>query len=204
MLKVKVGHAHQKWLEDEENADKWFNMDEKFSAKERRILIVCWVGEAYEELLSSEYDHLRWRVFEKTGCLMTADGSDDNLITPEGLPDYQMPPPMTLLDPQDGVPVPQNVKGVEPMEVEETDQDPTEGELDTAEEEFKLDYEEDRVYERGGVGKKFKVLYDSGWFIGHVKYYNHALGEYKVDFDDGSVDYISPDDIDGIEVIELG
>ena len=35
-------------------------------------------------------------------------------------------------------------------------------------------------------------------------YYNHALSEYKVDFEDGSVDYVSPEDIDGVEVIEIG
>ena len=34
--------------------------------------------------------------------------------------------------------------------------------------------------------------------------YNHALGEYMVDFEDGSVDYVSPEDIDGVEVIEIG
>ena len=63
-------------------------MDQKFSAKERRILIAHWVGEAYQDLCKNEYDNLRWRTFEKTGCLMTADGSGEELITPEGLDNY--------------------------------------------------------------------------------------------------------------------
>ena len=67
-----------------------------------------------------------------------------------------------------------------------------------------MHFEGDRMYEWESVGKKFKILYDSGWFVGKVMYYNHALSEYKVDFEDGSVDYVSPEDIDGVEVIEIG
>ena len=31
---------------------------------------------------------LRWRAFEKTGCLITMDGTNDNLIMPEGSHNY--------------------------------------------------------------------------------------------------------------------
>ena len=63
--------------------------------KERRILIthIYWIGEAYEKLTSVKYDHLRLRVWEKTGCMITADESDDQLINPEGLKNYVVPPP---------------------------------------------------------------------------------------------------------------
>ena len=32
----------------------------------------------------------------KTGCLITTDGSEDNKIHPEGLPDHKVPPPILL------------------------------------------------------------------------------------------------------------
>ena len=201
MLKVKVNQAQQKWLEDEDNADRWFNMDQRFSAKERRILIAHWVGEAYQDLCKN--DNLRWRTFEKTGCLMTADGSGDELITPEGLDNYQVPPPMSLLDPQEAAPSTPYMEGVETPEIEE-DLEPTTSEFAMAESDYKLDDEGDRMYEWGSVGKKFKILYDGGWYVGKVMYYNQTLSEYKVDFEDGSVDYVSPEDIDGVEVIEIG
>ena len=46
-LKLKISHAQERWLEDEQNANKWCNMEQKFSAKERRIVICHWEGEAY-------------------------------------------------------------------------------------------------------------------------------------------------------------
>ena len=73
ILKVLIGQAQRKWLDDEENAEKWYGHESSFSAKERRILITHWVGEAYKKLAGSEYDNLRLRVWQKTGCLMTAD-----------------------------------------------------------------------------------------------------------------------------------
>ena len=76
-----IGHEQQDWLE---------------YAKRRRILITQWVGEVYSKLCSPEYDNLRWRCFERTCCLITADGSDDHLITPEGL-GYVVPPPLPTL-----------------------------------------------------------------------------------------------------------
>ena len=34
--------------------------------------------------------------FEKTGCLITADGSEDDNINPEGLPNYKVLPSIML------------------------------------------------------------------------------------------------------------
>ena len=45
-----------------------------------------WTGEAWSELKESK-DFLR-RFFEKTGCLMTTDGSGDEKISPQGLDEY--------------------------------------------------------------------------------------------------------------------
>ena len=57
-----------------------------FTASEKRTLITKWVGDDYREFLSLKHDGLRYRLLQKTGCLITADGSDNELIQPEGLP----------------------------------------------------------------------------------------------------------------------
>ena len=53
------------------------------------------------------------------------------------------------------------------------------------------------------VGRNVKSCYENGWFIGNIKYYNTQLSALKVDFQDGTSDYIQLGDIDGIEVIFL-
>ena len=99
LLKVLTGLKHNEWLDEEDNADRWFSHENKFTASERRILITHWAGEAWDTLVSSrKYEHVIRKCWEKTGCLMTADGSEDHLIKPEGLLDYTVPPP-SILDP---------------------------------------------------------------------------------------------------------
>ena len=41
-----------------------------------------------------------------------------------------------------------------------------------------------------------KSFTKNGWFAGNVMYYNKCLKELEVDFPDGTVDYISPEDVD--------
>ena len=43
------------------------------------------------------------------GALMTADGSEDDKISPEGLLDYRIPPP-SIVDPSEAVPVSNEVE----------------------------------------------------------------------------------------------
>ena len=83
MIKVNIAAAMDRWLEAEDNLDKWHD---KLSAKERRILMTQWTGEGWTEL--KENKEFLKRLFEKTGCLMTVDGSGDEFITPQGLEDY--------------------------------------------------------------------------------------------------------------------
>ena len=52
------------------------------------------MSDAYEKLMGGEYANSLYRSFEKTCCLITADGSDDSKINPEGLPGYILPPPL--------------------------------------------------------------------------------------------------------------
>ena len=46
-LKSLISKEQQLWLDEEENADRWFGNDKPFSAKERRILISHWADEAW-------------------------------------------------------------------------------------------------------------------------------------------------------------
>ena len=48
--------------------------------------------------ISPQYESFIRKCWQKTGCLMTTDGSDDKLNQPEGLSDYLVPPP-SILDP---------------------------------------------------------------------------------------------------------
>ena len=61
-------------------------------------MITQWVGEAYNSLLDAKYDKFRRQLFEKTGCLLTADSSGDSMVRPEGLPDYKVPP-LSMMEP---------------------------------------------------------------------------------------------------------
>lgn len=54
ILKVLIGQAQRKWLDDEKNAEKRYGHEKSFSTKERRILITYWVAEANKKLLNSE------------------------------------------------------------------------------------------------------------------------------------------------------
>lgn len=83
MMKQKIGEAMQMWLEKEENLEMWHD---KISAKNRRILMTQWTGHAWRELVSKP-DFIR-KLFEKTGCLITADCSQDEKIRPQGLDAY--------------------------------------------------------------------------------------------------------------------
>nr|XP_047139036.1 uncharacterized protein LOC124814961 [Hydra vulgaris] len=85
-------------LENDENIELCLgNDDRKLSAKDRRILITRWVGEAYRKTSKDElFLRMLYRSFAKTGCLITADGSEDDKINPEGMPAYVVPPPVDI------------------------------------------------------------------------------------------------------------
>ena len=83
MLKKKIGEEMDKWLEEEDNLELWHD---KIAARQRRILMTKWAGAAWRALVK-EKEFIK-RLFQKTGCLITIDGSDDNMINPQGLEDY--------------------------------------------------------------------------------------------------------------------
>ena len=91
IMKKLTAQAQNRWLEEDNietgiaNIDLWLgNCEKKLTCSDRRILITEWVGNAVDTLNHSNYDNFRWRCFEKTGILITADGSEDEKIQPEG------------------------------------------------------------------------------------------------------------------------
>eukprot|EP00794_Sanderia_malayensis_P002733 gene2733-3158_t len=97
MLKSMTFTIQDEWLEDDENIDLWLdNSEQKLDVKQRKILITHWVGEAVKHLSSNSYAKSRHHCFEKTVCLITAGGSEDEKIQPEGLPGYKLPPQLQV------------------------------------------------------------------------------------------------------------
>ena len=146
LLKNLIAIEHNEWLDIDENADPWFCHKKKFTSSERRILITHWAGKAWEKLTSPKLTSPKYASFirkcwQKTGCLMTADDSDDKLIQPEGLLNYSVQPP-SILDPAPQLSasnVPQPTIEIEDDE-DETPQITTEDELVEGDE---IDYDDD-------------------------------------------------------------
>ena len=87
-LKRLINQEFFDWLDDNENLEKWYGANSYTTTDEKRILITNWAGNSYRKLTKPSYDIFRWRLSEKTGCLINADGSEDNKINPKDLPDY--------------------------------------------------------------------------------------------------------------------
>ena len=80
-MMAKIGEAREKWLEEDENLNMWHD-----TLKQRRIRMTQWTGEAARKLFSGKM--FVKKLFMKTGCLMTADGSDDDMVKHQGLQPY--------------------------------------------------------------------------------------------------------------------
>ena len=88
-LKALIRNELFNWLDDDENMKKRYDVDSHITASEKRILVTHWVGNAYHKLTSSKYHSFRWRMFEKTGCLITADGNEDKTFNLRDCPTRQ-------------------------------------------------------------------------------------------------------------------
>ena len=78
--------AQEIWLEDDENLDKW--EDGKLCAGDRRILITHWLEKAVKVV--HENLHALWRYHERTGSIITVDGTRRALLNPGGRRDYDI------------------------------------------------------------------------------------------------------------------
>ena len=47
-------------------------------------------------MMAEEHNSFRYRLFQKNGYLLTANGSDDGKVQPEDLKDYQVLPPAII------------------------------------------------------------------------------------------------------------
>ena len=92
LLKVLIGQSQRVWLENPENAKLWQGETKGFTAKDRRVLITHWAAQAWKKFVTDEYFQFRQNAWQKTGCMMTADGSEDHLIRPEDLGSEYVPP----------------------------------------------------------------------------------------------------------------
>ena len=191
-LEVLTKQEHNPWLDCDKNADRWYGNTEPLSAKEQRILITHWVGNAYNKLISQDYKPYVWRIWEKAG------GSEDEKIQPEGLKEYKVQPPMPM-EPAQVHPV---SNSVDPMD-EENEANLIEDEVQQEEGDMLEDNIQDRDFTNALIGKKVEALYENGWFIGDIKYFNTVLKEYKVTYPDKTSDYLTIDDFDDIPVIPL-
>lgn len=84
-VKHGVGLEMDSWLEGEGNLAKWEGGASALTASDRRVLMTMWISAAKKKV-DQKYFSL-WRYFEKTGGLMTVDGSGDDQIKPTKLPD---------------------------------------------------------------------------------------------------------------------
>ena len=64
-------------------------VNNSLTARQRRVLISRWVGEAWEEMCQALSTSVV-RSFVKCGIAVNYDGSDDHLINIEGLPEYKV------------------------------------------------------------------------------------------------------------------
>ena len=209
----------QDWLDHDTNMDRWLGEGDKFMARDRRILITHWVGEGWEKLKDPKYDHCRWRCFERTGWLLTADGSDDDKIKPEGMPNYVVPPPLSIpagddpfasiVPPAEPIPDDNMIVGDIPIDVVEeqlvVDNNEDNGEQETTDElGMGMDSEEDRDYEHNLVGGTTKIFYDElgEWFEGKVTWLNRKMDKLRIYFaEDESDDYLKETGINGMDIV---
>ena len=80
-VKIYLGQLLDEWLDDDDNMEKW--EDNKLTASDRRVLLGTWYFKAVNRALEGD---AKRKYFEHAGCLLTADGTDDELIKFEGAP----------------------------------------------------------------------------------------------------------------------
>eukprot|EP00733_Pompholyxophrys_punicea_P000653 Pompholyxophrys_punicea_v1_NODE_217_length_2716_cov_10.781661.p1 type:complete len:233 gc:universal NODE_217_length_2716_cov_10.781661:687-1385(+) len=82
-VKQQISYQQEMWLMKEDNLALWETdvKGEKLTASDRRILLTIWTDAAVQTV-NSRLDEIRG-YFLSTGCLITIDGSGDDLILPK-------------------------------------------------------------------------------------------------------------------------
>ena len=79
----------EKWLLKKANRKKWSRST--VNSQLRRQLSMKFIGAAWNKMQDG-YENLRRAAWERTGALLTADGSLDHVVAPQGLQDYELLP----------------------------------------------------------------------------------------------------------------
>ena len=110
---------------------------------------------------------------------MTADGTDDELIQPERLPDYTIPPPSSL-EPDSAIPLTQTPStSTAPGDGITTSDNDNDSLTTKSDNDVKLlvDNLDARVMDNKLFGKKMNRYYENGCFIGVIQYLHKRLNE---------------------------
>ena len=85
VVKLYMGQQMDGWLEDDNNMERWESTEKgkALTASDRRILLGNWYYTAVKKALEGD---AKRKYFEHAGGLITADGTDDDLIKFEGVP----------------------------------------------------------------------------------------------------------------------
>ena len=78
---IYIGQALDAWLDDDDHLEQW--EENTLTASDRRILLANWYHTSVKRALEGQ---AKLKYFEHAGCLLTADGSDDDLVKFEGTP----------------------------------------------------------------------------------------------------------------------
>ena len=90
-----MGLEHWLWA-SKRHREMWDGKKGTVDLQLRRQMALKWIGRAWayihdEQLPGGKYPRLHHNVWTKTGCLITADGSTDHEIKPQGLEGYVVP-----------------------------------------------------------------------------------------------------------------
>ena len=144
-----------------------FRNETSETASDCRILITHWVGEAYERLQLTDYNKIRYGSFEKTGSLITADGSDYTKVNTEVFINYVVPKPLSVQIFEDATSCPAPEPAPEPEDIIIDDYDQFQ-DKDVPNDDVCIDNENDREYDHIMVNYKICAPYGNGWHMWHM------------------------------------
>ena len=96
---VGIREGLEEWLEEKDNRKLWTR--KRISAQMKRELSMEWLGDAWQKIFEDKYKKLRTSAWKCTGSLISADGSDDHKIVPQGLANWPGPHPPGFAIPDD-------------------------------------------------------------------------------------------------------
>ena len=74
-VKIYVGQELDAWLDNDDHLEQW--EENTLTASDRRILLANWYNTAVKRALEGQ---AKLKYFEHAGCLLAADGSNDDLV----------------------------------------------------------------------------------------------------------------------------